>query len=262
MYPAVASAVADTRPSYVVIATDTQKHRTSVEELSSAGYDGLLMVEKPLMTAPSAFDQFERVGVGYNLRFHPVILRLKEILSVSEIYTVEVYAGQHLSSWRPGRPVQEQYSSSLDRGGGVLRDLSHEFDYLTLMLGRCLGIFARGGRLARLTEDSDDAWGMVAHYERAPVLTLQLNYLDSLGRRRIVANTSVGTVEADLVAGTVAFEGEVEAFASDRNSTYRAMHRAMLSGNPVATVLEASDTDDVIGMVERSKTERKWIERQ
>ena len=260
-FATIAEAVSGTAPEYVVVATETSRHADSVAQLAAAGFDGPLLVEKPLAVDPAALADFSRIGVGFNLRFHPAIVRLGEVLAGVEVYTAEVYAGQHLSQWRPDRPVAEQYSSSAARGGGVLRDLSHEFDYLALLLGPCLGLFARGGRLSALTADSDDAWGIVAQYERAPVVTVQLNYLDARSRRRIVMNTSAGTIEADVVAGTLRTDTSQETFTLDRDATYRSMHEAMLSGGPVATVAEAAATDEVIAMVERSAAQRKWVER-
>jgi predicted dehydrogenase len=145
----------------------------------------------------------------------------------------------------------------------VLRDLSHELDYLSWLLGECQGVFALGGRLGSVTDDSDDAWGIIARHERAPIVTLQLNYLDTQKRRRIVLNTSSGTIEADLVASTIRVNGVEESFDSDRNSSYRAMHEAMLN-DPKSHVATAGDgivTDQTIAMIERSASDRRWVER-
>jgi predicted dehydrogenase len=219
----------------------------------------MVLIEKPLAVDPSLLTGFSRAGVGFNLRFHPVIQRLAEVLGTAQVHTVDVYAGQYLGDWRPGRPVAEQYSSSRERGGGVVRDLSHEFDYLAMLFGPCLGLFARGGRVAEVTADADDAWGIVANYAIAPVVTVQINYLDSVGRRRIIVNSAAGTFEADLVAGSLSIGGRLEHLPCDKDSTYRAMHAAMLAGRPVASVAEASATDDVIAMVELSEATQAWV---
>jgi predicted dehydrogenase len=247
-------------PAYVVVATETARHAASVDELAGGGFHGMLLVEKPLSVPVAALAAFDRVGVGFNLRFHPVIARVAELLAATQVFTVEVYAGQHLSGWRPDRPLSDQYSASRARGGGVLRDLSHELDYLGRMLGGCRGAFARGGRLAEVTVDSDDAWGIVAEYERAPIVTVQLNYLDTTARRRIVATTASGTVEADVIAGIVRHGDRTEELAGERDDTYASMHRAMLEGSgTVATAAEATATEDVIAMIEASASEARWV---
>ena len=248
-------------PDYVVVANETALHAGAVQQLALAGYTGTLLVEKPLAVEVSALGGFSRVGIGFNLRFHPALVALREAAADADVFTAEAYVGQALPSWRPGRPLREQYSAVKSRGGGVLRDLSHEIDYLGWLLGECRGVFARGGRLGTVTVDADDAWGVVAEYERAPVVTLQLNYLDTHTRRRVVLNTSRGTMAADLIASTVRIGDVEKAFTVTPNGNYRAMHEAMLSaaGAGVATGREAGETDLVIDMIERSAATAEWV---
>jgi len=260
-FASVDGAIAGFDPDYVVVSTETAAHSPAVVRLTRAGYRGPLMIEKPLATEPDLLGEFSRVGVGFNLRFHPVIRRLAELVRAERVYTVDASVGQHLSHWRPGREVRSQYSASRERGGGVLRDLSHEWDYLIMLFGDVRGLFARGGRIADVTEDSDDAWGIITEFERAPVATVQLNYLDTRGRRRIIVNCSGGTIEVDLVAGTLIIDGAIEKFTVERDDTYRAMHESMLGGGDrVTTVAEAHRIDRIIEMVEESAAQRAWVE--
>jgi len=261
VYRDLPTAITDFAPDYVVVATETAGHAAAVESLRRSGFAGRLLIEKPLAVSPALTEGFERVGVGFNLRFHPVIRRFAELLDGVRVHTVEAYAGQALDQWRPGRAVGDQYSASRAKGGGALRDLSHELDYLTWMLGPCRGVFARGGRLADVTVDSDDAWGILSEHQDAPVVTLQLNYLDTRSRRRIVANTSAGTIEADVVAGVVRSDGGVEQLTVDRDESYAGLHSAMLGDGfgAVATPAEAAATDALIGMIELSAAEQRWV---
>lgn len=266
VFTSVDDAVADSDPDYAIVATETSLHGSSVAALETAGFTGRLLVEKPFAVRPAALGSFDRVGVGFNLRFHPVVRRLHDVLATTRIYTVEAYVGQHLSLWRPGRDPKTTYSARRSDGGGVLRDLSHEWDYLGLILGQCRGVFAQGGRLADVTEDSDDAWGVVAQYDRAPVVTVQMNYLDTQVHRRVLANSEAGTIEADLIAGTLRVGDSLEQFTVERDDSYRAMHQAMLTDGPagstpsVTTPDEAARTDDLISMIEASARTRRWVE--
>lgn len=259
----IAKALAEFGPDYVVVANETGLHAAAVEQLALAGYTGALLIEKPLSVELDALEQFAQVGVGFNLRFHPVLAALSEAAAEARIFTAEAYVGQSLPDWRPDRPTGEQYSAVKARGGGVLRDLSHELDYLGWMLGRCLGVFARGGRFGDVTVDADDAWGIVAEFERAPVVTLQVNYLDTHTRRRVVLNTSRGTMAADLIANTLRIGEHEQTFSVERNEHYRAMHEAMLNGAGagVASAAEAALTDELIGMIERSAGASVWVQR-
>ncbi len=252
---------------YVVVATETARHRQAIEALVSAGYRGTTLIEKPAALGNDDFDfaQFSRVGVAYNLRFHPLLQELKTRLGGEKILSVEAYAGQSLDTWRPDRPVAEQYSAHQSRGGGVLRDLSHELDYLAWMCGRTVGVFALGGRIANVTVDSDDSWSIVASTERVPQVALQLNYLDRPGSRFIRVVTEKMTFHADVLAATLsvssASDTRVETFSIHRDETYRRMHLDMMGESPasVTTVAEARDIDNLILGIERSATEGKWV---
>ncbi|MEO5921630.1 MAG: Gfo/Idh/MocA family oxidoreductase [Pseudolysinimonas sp.] len=262
VYARIDAALRDHRPDYVVLATETGHHLAGVSELLDLGFAGDLLVEKPLAVPSEVLRSapLHSFGVAFNLRFHPVIVALRDVLAGRPVLTVEAYAGQHLSGWRPGRSTANQYSATREHGGGVLRDLSHELDYLTALFGACQGVFARGGRLGDVTVDSDDAWGIVTEFERAPVVTVQLNYLDRRTRRRLVINTGEQTIEADLVANTLTIDGDVETFSGDRSDSYRAMHRAMLDDRAAVTTLEeAVATDELIAMIETSAATRAWV---
>jgi predicted dehydrogenase len=260
-YGDLESGLAGFQPDYVVIANETTLHADALLRLSAAGFSGSVLVEKPMSAPPELASGFGTIGIDYNLRFHPVMVALAETLGTRRVLTAEVYAGQLLDTWRPGRAVAEQYSAHRERGGGVLRDLSHELDYLGMLFGDCRGVFALGGRLGTVTVDSDDAWAIVAEYERAPVVSIQLNYLDTAARRRLVVNADGSTIEADLVASTLTVDGETTSFPADRDLTYRRLHEAMLErgGDGVTTPAEATTTDDLILAIENSAEERRWV---
>ena len=48
---------------------------------------------------------------------------------------MRVYAGQCLPTWRPESDYKNTYSAKSEKGGGVLRDLSHEIDLCLSLVG-------------------------------------------------------------------------------------------------------------------------------
>ena len=113
----------------------------------------------------------------------------------------------------------------------MLRDLSHEIDYMAWLFGGWRRLAALGGRLGGLEIDSDDCWGVLVEYERCPVATLQINYFDRPGRREIVVNTKRHTFRADLKSATLECDGEISSLPYQHDDTYRAQHVAMLAGD-------------------------------
>ena len=91
------------RPEYVVIANATNQHYETLQSLAALGYTGTVLVEKPLfgneIKLPSL--PFRNTFVAYNLRFHPIIQRLKTLLEGEEVLSVQAYVGQYLPDWRP-----------------------------------------------------------------------------------------------------------------------------------------------------------------
>lgn len=267
-FGSVAAAVAEHRPGYVVVANRTSEHCASLAELAAASQRGTVLVEKPLCEAPCELPRagFEHLFVGYNLRFHPGLWRLRELLAGERVLSVQVYAGQYLPDWRPGRDYRSGYSAGRATGGGVLRDLSHELDYLQWMLGDWRAVAAAGGRLS-LEVECEDTVVALLELDGCPAVALQLNYLDRRGRRTVLVNTDRQTLELDLVAGrlvrTPSVDGDAESFAVDRDATYRAMHRAVLGGRhgDLCTAAQALDVLRLVEAAERAIATRTWVAR-
>jgi predicted dehydrogenase len=228
----LAGALAAAMPDYVVVANETAAHRDTLVALADAGFSGRVLVEKPLFDRPASLPRaiFASLHVGYNLRFHPVLAELRRLLADDPPLSVQVYAGQHLSDWRPGRDYRATASASRAAGGGVLRDLSHELDYMIWLFGPCRRVAALGGCFGELGIDCDDVQALLLAFDRCPAATAQLNYLDRPGAREIVVNTARRTLRADLLRGTLRVDGDERSFAFERDATYLDQHRAVLAG--------------------------------
>ena len=151
-YLSIKDAFQNTNFDYVVISNETCNHYNSFMELNGLGYSGKLLIEKPVFSAPRSLPQlgFGKVFVGYNLRFHPVIQKLREFLNHRIIYSIHAYVGRYLPDWRPGTNYTKCYSAFRDQGGGVLRELSHELDYINWMTGGWKMVAAKGGEFSNL----------------------------------------------------------------------------------------------------------------
>lgn len=265
VYSELTSALSGHRPDYVVVANPTNRHLDTLTELAASGFTGQVLVEKPLFenNHPIPENSFNRLLVAYNLRFHPVIQRLRELVENESVLSVHAYVGQYLPDWRPGTDYRQSYSASAVQGGGALRDLSHEFDYLGWLFGHWHAVTALGGHVSSLEINSDDIFVLLMQTDRCPVVSVQVSYLDRGARRRIIVNTEGHTIEADLVGGTIAVDQNIETFTTDRDQTYREMHRAVLAGD-VETLCPIQDglvTLQLIEAAERANRQREWMTR-
>ncbi len=261
-FPTIAAGVADFVPDYAVVASRTQEHLNDVAALAETGFNGAVLVEKPLFDRLAALpvNTFAAVHVGYQLRFHPVVRRLKAFLSHATAFAVHAYVGQYLPDWRQGVDYRKGYSAIRAQGGGVLRDLSHELDFLTWILGGWSRLTALGGHFSNLEIDSDDVFSLLFETRRCPVVTVSLNYLDSTLRRRVLALTDKGSILADLAGGTVDIRGNTETFKTERDDAYIAVHKAVLAGDKdtLCTVSEGLAVVTMIAAAERAAAKREW----
>jgi predicted dehydrogenase len=253
-------------PDYVVIANATIDHFATVCELSRLGYKGIVLVEKPVFSRVEPLPplSFRRLVVAYNLRFHPLIQRLRALLEGETILSATCLVGQYLPDWRPGTDYRQSYSSHADQGGGVLRDLSHELDFLAYLFGPWLRVCASGGHLSALEGDSDDIFGLILEFEHCPITMLHMSYTDRIGRRQIVVQTDSKTIEVDLVKGLLIVNDVVEQVSVERDQSYRAMHEAAIAGHSdiICTLHQATETVALIGAAERSARQACWVASQ
>ncbi len=229
----LATALERENPGYVVVANETAAHRPTLAALAAAGFAGTVLVEKPLFDQPQPMpeNRFAALYVGYNLRFHPVMTELRRRLAAEPAVSAQVYVGQYLPDWRPGRDYRKTASATRTAGGGVLRDLSHELDYLGWLFGPCRQVAA-----------------LLLAFERCPIATVQLNYLDRTGAREIVVNTAHRTLRADLVRGSLRIDGDERFFPAARDTTYLAQHRSAL-GNRRDTLCSAAEGAAVVALI-------------
>jgi predicted dehydrogenase len=262
-YADLDAALAREDPAYVVIANETAAHGDTLRALALCDFSGAVLVEKPLFKDPAPVPEngFRGLFVGYQLRFHPAVAWLADALAGQRAVNVTVAAGSYLPDWRPGRDYSQVYSADAAAGGGVLRDLSHELDLVTWMLGPWQSLCALGGRLGSLQISSDDSFALLAETERCPLVSVYLGYLDRAPRRRIVVNTDMHTLSADLIDGRVARDGEAELRHCDRDAPIADMHRAVLEDrrDRLCTAAQALAVLDMVAAVERSARDRAWV---
>jgi predicted dehydrogenase len=261
-YAAIASAVTEARAEYAVIATETANHAASLQELADAGFRGSVLVEKPIYarTEPLVDYPFTRLSIGYNLRFHPVMTALADRIRGRRTITVSAYVGQDIRDWRPGRDHRTTASATREAGGGVLRDLSHELDYLLWLFGPWRRVAALGGASGTRHIDVEDHLSLLLEMSGSQAVQLHMDYLDRPGIREIRVNLENETFEADLVGGQLSVNGKSRNYPSERDQSFKAMHLAAIGGTaPICTLREGLAVMDLIDASERALQSRSWI---
>ncbi len=262
----IKQALSSWNPDYVVVSNQTSEHWQSVVHLIENNFKGKVLIEKPLMDklTPLPNDNFELVRVAYNLRCHPGMLKLKSILNdQKQFINSTIYNGSYLPTWRSTIDYRSSYSAKKDKGGGVLRDLSHELDYVLWLFGKWERLTASGGKLSQLEIESEDTFTILMKTKRCPLVSIHINYLDRTSRREILINTQQDSIHIDLIQNTITINGIKEFMSVKKDDTYRSEHLAMLSGKTVdlCTLEEANETLYTIESVEHAAKTHTWIKR-
>jgi len=154
-----------TGPSAAFICNPTSLHIPLALRAARAGCH--LFLEKPLshdlegLAELSALVAEKRLVtlVGYQLRHHPCLLRLRrwiEERAVGRVLAVRAEVGEYLPGWHRYEDYREMYAARADQGGGVILSQIHELDYLGWIFGWPRSVYAVGGGHSSLGIDVED----------------------------------------------------------------------------------------------------------
>lgn len=245
---------------YFIISSETVKHYEQLKYLCGKVKNKKILVEKPL------YDKLygklkcrnNDVFIAYNLRFHPVLIKLKELLNNKKIYFANIICGQFLPTWRPGEDYKKSYSADIKKGGGVLRDLSHELDYVNWLFGEIEKIEYINSKISDLEINSDDIFTAIAVTKNKTIINLTTDYISKTPIRRMIIHTQNSSIEVDIINFKIIInnkEGKmevVELINVDRNYTYIKMHEALLN-NEIDDLCSFSEGEKIIEFIDSIK---------
>jgi len=208
------------RPDVAYITNPTFLHIKTALQCASLGAH--LFIEKPLSHSLEDIDLLEFSSsekgltcyVAYCLRFHPVIKKVREIIEEKNIYHARIVCSSFLPFWRPEEDYREGYSASSKDGGGVLLDLSHEFDYACYLFGEIVEMTGVYGRASDLTIDAEDFADVLLTTKDSISVNIHLNFNSLLNERNLVIDFEGGYIVGDLIRNSVEFsyQGDVKRY--------------------------------------------------
>jgi glutamate-1-semialdehyde aminotransferase/spore coat polysaccharide biosynthesis protein SpsF (cytidylyltransferase family)/predicted dehydrogenase len=258
------------KPDIVLICTPPVYH---VEEaLAALRAQAHVFIEKPLSHESSGIQTLitearrrdRNVQIGYNMRFHPGLQILKELIDsgkVGRVLWLQVEAGQYLPDWRPWQNYRESYSARDELGGGIILDGSHELDYICWLLGRPTEVTCRAEHLSNLEVDVEDsAWIYLSFPERRRA-ELHLDFVQRAYTRTCKVVGDTGTALWDFSVQEVRwFSAERPGWNSlpyvfEPNDMYVAEMRHFLEslGRGTGPMVDLEQSRDVIRVVEAAK---------
>jgi glutamate-1-semialdehyde aminotransferase/spore coat polysaccharide biosynthesis protein SpsF (cytidylyltransferase family)/predicted dehydrogenase len=258
------------KPDIALICTPPVYH---VEEAMAAlEARAHVFIEKPLSHESSGIQVLiaearrcdRNVQIGYNMRFHPGLQILKEIVDsgkIGRVLWLSVEAGQYLPDWRPWQHYRESYSARHELGGGIILDGSHELDYICWLLGRPTEVTCRAEHLSSLDVDVEDsAWIYLSFPERRRA-ELHLDFVQRAYTRTCKVVGETGTALWDFNVQEVRWYSAERSswnsipFVFEANDMYVAemVHFLKSLGSGTGPMVDLEQSRDVIRVVEAAK---------
>ncbi|MCB9757514.1 MAG: Gfo/Idh/MocA family oxidoreductase [Candidatus Omnitrophica bacterium] len=200
------------KPQVAFITNPTSEHLHVALECARRGMN--LFIEKPLSDSLTGIQALITLCdknkltayVAYCLRFHPVIEKIKSLLKGQKVVHARVVCSSMLHQWRAGKDSRKSYSAYRAMGGGVILDLSHEFDYIRFLLGEIKSIAGVKGRMGQVTVDSEDFADVLVTLENGIVVNCHLNFASWDTERVIQIDLKDGFIKGDLIQNTVVYQ--------------------------------------------------------
>jgi len=195
------------KPDAALICTPTSLHISSALAAAQSGCH--LFIEKPLSHSSDGIDELtETIAqkalvtlVGCNMRFHPSIALMKELLgsqNIGKVLCARIQAGQYLPDWHLWEDYRQGYSARKSLGGGVILDGIHEIDYITWFLGEVSQIFCFSDKLSSLETDTEDTVEIFLRFKSGAIAEIHLDYLQRSYSRSCQLIGEEGTILWDF----------------------------------------------------------------
>ena len=191
------------KPTFAIISNETYLHMKYTVILAKSGIH--LFIEKPLSHSMNGIDTLLSVSknkklttqIGCNLRFHPCIKKIKEILlskKLGKILSIQIENGSYLPDWHPNEDYSKNYASQQKMGGGVILTCIHEIDYLYWLFGKITDVFSFSQKLSDLKINCEDLSSILMKVGNGTIAEIHLDYFQRPPVRRGKIIGTLGTI--------------------------------------------------------------------
>jgi len=259
-------------PDFVVVSNPTSLHIPVATKAVTAGCH--VLIEKPISSdvvgcadlAAEAARKNVRVGVAYNMRFHPFLRRLHALASESQELgrplLARAHVGGYLPDWHPWEDFRKGYAARKDLGGGAALTNSHEIDAVLWLMGCPVASSGVSMGLHPLQMDVDEASCFWIRHESGALSSVTLSLAQRPASRTMEVQFENGRAEADFMGGTLHIHhagGTVEnhplpadfSFDNVYREQLLSFFRAIAGGrSDVATVDDAINVLEIVNHME------------
>ncbi|MFA5034390.1 MAG: Gfo/Idh/MocA family oxidoreductase [Candidatus Margulisiibacteriota bacterium] len=210
-YLSLEEALAKVKPEAAFICTFSNQHLGPARACAAAGCH--LFIEKPLAISLDGVAELAALVkekklvtmVGCNLRFHPAVAALHEILTTDPEFKRILWANLEFGFFLPfaKKDYEKHYMANRKLGGNLIFDAIHELDYAVWFFGEPVEVICDKGMLSNLKMDTEDHVELIVRFKSGAVATIHLDYLQHGYSRRCKVVSEAGTVVWDFAFGRI-----------------------------------------------------------
>jgi predicted dehydrogenase len=200
------------RPDAVIIANPTALHLDVAIPAAEAGCH--ILMEKPVSDTLARIGELKialqhgggKLLVGFQFRFHPGLQKAAQLLreqTIGRPLFARAHWGEYLPDWHPWEDYRQSYTSRPELGGGVVRTLTHPFDYLRWLLGEAEVAFAQVGTMGDLGISVEDMAEINLRFANGATGSLHLDYLQQPPLHRLEITGTQGSLRWDNSDGAL-----------------------------------------------------------
>ena len=179
-----------------------------------------LFVEKPIGISQKNISKLNKLlkkkpdvkhMVGYQLKFNPVILKLKKIINqklIGQIFHIKIHNGENVKDFHPYEDYRSSYTSVKKLGGGVVLCQIHEIDYLMYLFNdyKINIIYSNVNKLSNLNlnvEDVCDALFLLKKKNKKIICNFHINFFERPKKRSLEIIGERGKIKVNLNKGEI-----------------------------------------------------------
>jgi len=258
-------------PDFMIVSNPTSLHLDYL--LKAIDYNVDALIEKPVASSYTEIKTVEneirgrknKVYVGFNLRFHPIVREVSEIIKTNKygrVLKADLYVGEYLPSWHPYEDYRASYAAKKELGGGVLRTLCHEIDLGQYWFGGYNKVYGKVARISGLDIDVDDNTDILAEMKNGVLLKITMDYLNPVLERRGRILFEKGLLEYNFPSMEITFTDyetrEIRSLLKVEKYDYNAQYRHQMekfldkSDEQICTLEEGINVARIVDKCEES----------
>ncbi len=205
-------AIAEFKPTAIFVCGPSHTHIEVAQKAVAAKIH--VFIEKPLGHSLDGVAELERLAamnnlaimVGYMMRFHPLLLRIKEIINenrIGSLIHLRSQWGEYLPDWHPWEDYRGSYAAKRSMGGGPALTLSHEIDLALWFIGKPSSVLGLSNNSSALELDAEHGIDILIKSTTGKTANLHLDFYQRPPARTSEFVGTEGRISLDYYASRV-----------------------------------------------------------